>query len=147
MLVLLTAFPSLSCSAQPTITAALLFMLPVGLRWLELGGPQYTEPLLPNLARFSRLEELIFSGNSADVCWDVGPAAALAPLRALCLDYRQQPEYPNHPDCDSEVERLPSSTQRALCAATALHSLELCLYWSDEVAQLCLALPGLRHLT
>lgn len=113
---------------------AVLLALPPGVRWLELDVLPCAGPLLPALARFRHLEELTIGGNGADICWGVGPAAVLAPLRALCLDYRQQ------------EDSLPSSTQRALAAATALHSLELRVYWNDQVVQLCCALPGLRSL-
>lgn len=122
----------------------MLFMLPPDVRWLELAVPRCAGPLLPALASFRHLQELTISGNAADVSWDVGPAAALAPLRTLCLDYRRHID--DYPEFESYVEMLPPSTQRALCAATTLHSLELRVSWGDEVAQLCLALPGLRDL-
>lgn len=122
----------------------MLFMLPPGMRWLEVAVPRCAGPLLPALARFSCLEEVTISSNAADVSWDVGPSAALAPLGTLCLDYRRVVEHRDY--AEFEVDKLPCSAQRALCAATALHSLELLVAWSDEVAQLCRAPPGLQDL-
>lgn len=72
--------------------------------------------------------------------------AALAPLRALCLDYRRAPKLEGGCEYHSEVPTLPRSACAALCAATALHTLELRVTWSDEAAALCRALPALQHL-
>lgn len=124
---------------------ALLFMLPAGVRWLELDVSPCAGPMLPALARFSQLEELTISGDASGISWRVGTTAALLPLRAICLDYRKV-EQVQVGVFVSDVERLPASTQRALSAANGLRSFELRVTWSDEVAQLCRALPALRSL-
>lgn len=129
---------------QPTIVMALLFMLPAGVRELELAVPRCAGPLLPPLARFSRLEELTISGTAAEISWEVGPAAALAPFCTLRLDYRRLVDHGDY--FEDMLDTLPASARCALCAATALRSLELRLIWSDEVALLCCALLRLRHL-
>lgn len=115
----------------------MLSVLPVGMSWMELDVFPCAGPLLPALARSEHLQELFISSNAVDVSWDVCPTAALSALRTIGLDYRRR---------DLEIEVLPRGTQRALSAAAGLHSLELRVVWTDEVAQLCIALSGLRQL-
>lgn len=118
-------------------------MLPPGVRWLELAVP-CAGPLLPALVRFSHLQCLAIAGNGADILWTVGPSTALAPLQHLCLDYRHPP-WENR---ESQVGLLPFKSRglMALAAAAALHTLELRLIWSADVAALCHMLPALHHL-
>lgn len=131
---------------QPTAVVAALFMLPAGVRWLELDVSPCAGLLLPALARFTRLQELIIT-NGADISWSIGPAAALAPLSSLGLDCRNAPLLldENH-YFRADHFFLPPSALPVLSAATALHYLELRAAWSDEMAQLCHTLPALRSL-
>lgn len=132
---------------QPTTALAVLAVLPPNIRWLELAVSPCAGPLLQVLARFSRLEQLTITGNGADIQWDAGHSAVLAPLLELHLDYRRDCE----PDMygygtDAVIGEMPASVALALPAATALHTLHLRLVWSDKVATLCHALPTLRQL-
>lgn len=131
---------------QHDMTVALLWELPPTVRWLDLDVKLCAGPLLPALARFRHLQRLTI-GNGAGIEWHIGPPAALAPLRQLCLDYRRPPmPLDNRYTQLSIVGRLPASAAAALVAATALHTLELRLEWSDAVAALCYGLPALRQL-
>ncbi|PRW56217.1 Leucine-rich repeat containing [Chlorella sorokiniana] len=133
--------------AQPTAVAAMLLALPSTVRSLDLGVSPCDGPLLPALALFSGLQCLTITGRCIDVQWDIGPPAVLAPLRELWLDHRRPPRPNNDGTLErSEVEQLSRAVQQALAAATALHTLELRVTWSDEAAAQCRALPALRCL-
>lgn len=140
---------------QPDLVISLLLCAPPGLRELEL-RTACAGPVLPALARFTRLRTLHISGNGADIDWEAdvgssGHSAAFPALQRLALDYRQRPEwqlpytresvvYP------SPVRTVPPSLPARLAAATRLHTMDLCVRWSADVAALCEALPALRHL-
>lgn len=134
-----------STMPQSTIALAVLAVLPPSIRWLELAVSPCAGPLLPVLARFSRLEQLTITGNGAGIHWGVGRSAALAPLLELHMDFRRDRVLDMY-GTGAVVEKLPASAALALSAARALHTLHLRLCWSDEVAALCHALPALRQL-
>lgn len=128
---------------QPTTVMAVLSVLPPSVRWLELAVSPCAGPLLPALARYSQLEQLDITGNGAAIRWDAERASVLAPLRQLHMDFRRVPGLKM--DVHS-VGWLPTSAAQALSAATALHTLEVRVMWSYDVAALCRALPALRQL-
>ena len=131
---------------QPATIPGLLAVLPPNVRWLELDAAPCAGPLLPALARFRQLQRLTITGNGADIEWDVGTPTVLAPLQQLCLDYRRPPVTLADRSMEFIVETMPGAAKQALSAATGLHTLELRLTWSDDVAAACHALPALHHL-
>lgn len=135
---------------QPDLVISLLLCAPRGLRELELraacAGPVFTA-----LGRFTRLRALDITGNGADIDWEAdGGSCVISTLQHLALDYRQRPEwevpYTLQSVVNTSVWRVPPSLPAQLAAATCLHTLELHVSWSADVAALCEALPALRHI-
>lgn len=81
--------------------------------------------------------------------WEApGAARVLGTLGHLHLDYRERPVWDelNEGFQWAKVRQLQHIVASTLAAATRLHSLQLRVSWSDEVAALCSALPAIKNL-
>jgi hypothetical protein len=136
---------------QPSLVLSVLAVLPPSARTLELGA-SCAGPVLEALQRFSRLQELRITGSGAGIAWDSRRAPAVLPKPAqLRLDYRQPFEWEGLQDSmynpqNALVSALPAGMIGMLAPATRLHTLALCLKWSDGVPALCSALSTLLEL-
>jgi hypothetical protein len=123
-----------------------LLALPRGVRILELNTP-CAGPVLEAVQRFSLLQELRITGNGASITWCCPSADRVLPLLVqLRLDCRQPPEWDGVDWGASDVEPIPGGLSSSLVAATGLRSLDLCIWWSDDVPTLCSTLPTLLQL-
>ena len=100
------------------------------------------------LARFPALARLDITGDARDIDWEQPQAAALLPLlhtfRLECTSDPPPAFYFGRYDIH---ESLPDAAASALAAASRLQRLELQVQcWSDNILELCLALPALRDL-
>lgn len=129
---------------QPLVTLAVVSVLPLGVRQLELGLP-CAEPLPALLLRFRQLQQL--SLRTGGLNWHSSSGTfVLRRLEHLVLDYRQRPEWEEGNFSPADVHSLDSTDVAVFSAATRLTSLELRIQGTQHLRELGSALPALHEL-
>jgi len=135
---------------QTDVALGAVRALPPTITELHLSDPS-PSLLAAALERFPQLQALSVCGSWDWMAssWRVPHCLPAVPkLHTLSLDYQRLPDIEGDDSWydDSAAATLPADISAALAPASALHTLELRVHWSDEVSALCRAMPGLRNL-
>lgn len=140
--------------AQADVVASVLALAPTTrLIELELDSLPDGSLLRHVLHRFPGLQAVSISPGSQATGWggagllDAG-SAVVTKLRKAALDLTTCDRRLEHGRLYFEyfIRPIDGKVAQGLQAATRLQDLSLALRWSDDVAQLCTRLPGLRKL-
>lgn len=138
--------PPSFCALQALLVLAVLAVLPLGLRVLEL-ATHCAGPVLEALQRYKQLQELRITGSGTGIEWGCRAAWSVLPkLVQLRMDCWEEPQRNGDYVLDAEIVDVPTGAYIALAAASRLRRLELLSLWREDLPALCQALPVLVEL-